>query len=175
MPLSFFSFMRRRPPRSTLFPYTTLFRSGGAASASIRRRRAGCLDRPPPAAPHRRCDGAPASPRQSRVTLLVQRRLVLGWLVLATHVVVFAWAVYGTLRPRGHLAQARVVSQRGVDHRPFRPRRPRGSRTISTSPWSSSMRSSSYWMYFGESVEMGGRPPARLPRTVPGIPVVRPR
>src|SRR5438876_796139 len=35
---------------------------GGAVSASIRRRRAGCLDRPPPAAPHRRCDGAPASP-----------------------------------------------------------------------------------------------------------------
>src|SRR5207245_3911037 len=31
-------------------------------SASIRRRRAGRLDRPPPAAPHRRCDGAPASP-----------------------------------------------------------------------------------------------------------------
>src|SRR5207244_4594987 len=30
--------------------------------ASIRCRRAGCLDRPPPAAPHRRCDGAPASP-----------------------------------------------------------------------------------------------------------------
>src|SRR6266850_6288182 len=35
---------------------------GGAVSASIRRRRAGCLDRPPPAAPHRRCYGAPASP-----------------------------------------------------------------------------------------------------------------
>src|SRR5947209_9319169 len=26
---SFFFFMIRRPPRSTLFPYTTLFRSGG--------------------------------------------------------------------------------------------------------------------------------------------------
>ncbi len=35
---------------------------GGAVSASIRRRRAECLDRPPPAAPHRRSDGAPASP-----------------------------------------------------------------------------------------------------------------
>src|SRR2546430_4921986 len=43
MPLPFFLFffflMIRRPPRSTLFPYTTLFRSGdlwigGAASAS---------------------------------------------------------------------------------------------------------------------------------------------
>src|SRR5690606_41883974 len=27
IPLSFFFFMIRRPPRSTLFPYTTLFRS----------------------------------------------------------------------------------------------------------------------------------------------------
>src|SRR5216117_3244130 len=35
---------------------------GGAVSASIRRRRARCLHRPPPAAPHRRSDGAPASP-----------------------------------------------------------------------------------------------------------------
>src|SRR5258708_20402788 len=30
--------MIRRPPRSTLFPYTTLFRSGRGASASHRRR-----------------------------------------------------------------------------------------------------------------------------------------
>src|SRR5437667_5270634 len=29
--------MIRRPPRSTLFPYTTLFRSGGEASLSVRR------------------------------------------------------------------------------------------------------------------------------------------
>src|SRR5690606_41367022 len=29
--LSCFRFMRRRPPRSTLFPYTTLFRSEGRA------------------------------------------------------------------------------------------------------------------------------------------------
>src|SRR5262249_61040300 len=31
---SFFFLMIRRPPRSTLFPYTTLFRSGGAATSS---------------------------------------------------------------------------------------------------------------------------------------------
>src|SRR5207253_5498019 len=42
--LSLFSFsfsMLRRPPRSTLFPYTTLFRSGSAAGrpGSYRRRR----------------------------------------------------------------------------------------------------------------------------------------
>src|SRR2546427_6211351 len=39
-PLSFFFLMIRRPPRSTLFPYTTLFRSGaqmneGAASGRL--------------------------------------------------------------------------------------------------------------------------------------------
>src|SRR2546425_9690237 len=32
--LFFFFLMIRRPPRSTLFPYTTLFRSGGKQSAS---------------------------------------------------------------------------------------------------------------------------------------------
>src|SRR3712207_8106836 len=30
--------MIRRPPRSTLFPYTTLFRSAGVAAATIRAR-----------------------------------------------------------------------------------------------------------------------------------------
>src|SRR5882724_12168607 len=33
----FFFLMIRRPPRSTLFPYTTLFRPGGSASARARR------------------------------------------------------------------------------------------------------------------------------------------
>src|SRR5215211_5120175 len=32
-PMFFFFLMIRRPPRSTLFPYTTLFRSGGAAQS----------------------------------------------------------------------------------------------------------------------------------------------
>src|SRR3712207_8132503 len=38
--------MIRRPPRSTLFPYTTLFRSGGGARGSVRVRpaRAGVGD-----------------------------------------------------------------------------------------------------------------------------------
>src|SRR5476649_1432234 len=35
--ISFFFLMIRRPPRSTLFPYTTLFRSGGARSCRARR------------------------------------------------------------------------------------------------------------------------------------------
>src|SRR2546430_11918951 len=34
----FFFLMIRRPPRSTLFPYTTLFRSRSAARIAIRRR-----------------------------------------------------------------------------------------------------------------------------------------
>src|SRR5438132_12809002 len=33
----FFFFMIRRPPRSTLFPYTTLFRSGGPAIETLAR------------------------------------------------------------------------------------------------------------------------------------------
>src|SRR5438552_12282147 len=33
---SFFFVILRRPPRSTLFPYTTLFRSGGAAHVVVR-------------------------------------------------------------------------------------------------------------------------------------------
>src|SRR5258705_1771410 len=39
--LSFFFLMIRRPPRSTLFPYTTLFRSPKLAVDSGRRRCAG--------------------------------------------------------------------------------------------------------------------------------------
>src|SRR4051794_41986580 len=38
--LFFFFLMIRRPPRSTLFPYTTLFRSGASLGAGDRRRRA---------------------------------------------------------------------------------------------------------------------------------------
>src|SRR5689334_23846298 len=36
----FFFLMIRRPPRSTLFPYTTLFRSGARGTSASRRRRA---------------------------------------------------------------------------------------------------------------------------------------
>src|SRR6266581_8635809 len=48
--LSFFFLMIRRPPRSTLFPYTTLFRSAARCSprsrrSRRRRRRWGRLDR----------------------------------------------------------------------------------------------------------------------------------
>src|SRR5690348_18491395 len=40
LPLFFF-LMIRRPPRSTLFPYTTLFRSGGGDGGGQRQRLAG--------------------------------------------------------------------------------------------------------------------------------------
>src|SRR5215467_5119861 len=50
--LSFFFLMIRRPPRSTLFPYTTLFRSGRpVAGSSCGSPRGGC---------RRRCHGGPA-------------------------------------------------------------------------------------------------------------------
>src|SRR5690606_41706793 len=41
--LSLFFLLRRRPPRSTLFPYTTLFRSSGGEPARVRRH---VVDRP---------------------------------------------------------------------------------------------------------------------------------
>src|SRR5688572_33099710 len=52
---SCFFLLLRRPPRSTLFPYTTLFRSIGRASGarSRRERSRGDVRRPAPAAPIR--------------------------------------------------------------------------------------------------------------------------
>src|SRR2546426_5032043 len=60
--------MIRRPPRSTLFPYTTLFRSPRPAPWAGRRSARGCRRRsrpsrrrpPPPPAPP--CEGPPESP-----------------------------------------------------------------------------------------------------------------
>src|SRR5205807_9324761 len=45
--LFFFFLMIRRPPRSTLFPYTTLFRSCGSRSGRQCFHRAGCRNRFP--------------------------------------------------------------------------------------------------------------------------------
>src|SRR5256885_3264845 len=42
----FFFLMIRRPPRSTLFPYTTLFRSAGSASIAVRFRTTPLLPAP---------------------------------------------------------------------------------------------------------------------------------
>src|SRR2546427_7810851 len=55
--LSFFFLMIRRPPRSTLFPYTTLFRSGpGPARPALRRHQRPHRHpaRPPPRRPRPR-------------------------------------------------------------------------------------------------------------------------
>src|SRR3712207_6976325 len=57
--------MIRRPPRSTLFPYTTLFRSGPLAGGS-RRRRAPALLRPQ----------RPASTTERRATYVAPSRPV---------------------------------------------------------------------------------------------------
>src|SRR3712207_8492609 len=47
--------MVRRPPRSTLFPYTTLFRSAGPGGLAAR-----AHGQPRPARPRLRADAAPA-------------------------------------------------------------------------------------------------------------------
>src|SRR5439155_19547157 len=64
---SFFS-MLPRPPRSTLFPYTTLFRSTSTSRSRALRRGSGdstTLD--PPGRAARRFDDPPADPRPRRV------------------------------------------------------------------------------------------------------------
>src|SRR6266581_4793080 len=53
---SVFFLMIRRPPRSTLFPYTTLFRSPPAPSRSGRRAGGGATARNPPSAAGRRSE-----------------------------------------------------------------------------------------------------------------------
>src|SRR3712207_9023178 len=69
----FFFLMIRRPPRSTLFPYTTLFRSycGSGGSAAVPRRPAsegGCASQAP----------ARASAPRDRVLELIETRLHLA-------------------------------------------------------------------------------------------------
>src|SRR5256885_6494789 len=58
--------MIRRPPRSTLFPYTTLFRSLGTTSAGHRRRPGAC-----------RCHAAGASPVPAALRTRPERGLQL--------------------------------------------------------------------------------------------------
>src|SRR5690606_41981690 len=55
LPIVLFFFMIRRPPRSTLFPYTTLFRSSRWPSAGVIR----------PVLPARQCADDPAGGRTS--------------------------------------------------------------------------------------------------------------
>src|SRR3712207_7433693 len=58
--------MIRRPPRSTLFPYTTLFRSGVNVLVAAEHRQPGALRRPEQPVPH-----AELPPLQSQGLLLL--------------------------------------------------------------------------------------------------------
>src|SRR5256885_8798687 len=62
--LFFFFLMIRRPPRSTLFPYTTLFRSGSARVGAGSRASPGPDSCGPAPAGHVRGGGAPRDPRR---------------------------------------------------------------------------------------------------------------
>src|SRR3712207_7559231 len=63
--------MIRRPPRSTLFPYTTLFRSGHGAASRARAagRVQGRTQEVAPPRPHRRRREGPSGPDRSEGSL----------------------------------------------------------------------------------------------------------
>src|SRR5256885_11110285 len=70
--------MIRRPPRSTLFPYTTLFRSGGVVA--VRRRRSARAGGPhEPAHEHGR--GRSGAPPDRKSTRLNSSHLVISYAV----------------------------------------------------------------------------------------------
>src|SRR2546426_7692320 len=77
--------MIRRPPRSTLFPYTTLFRSSCSRPSSRRRRDWGRSSIPPPArdATRSRSSAVPAPPipRDRKSTRLNSSHLVISYAV----------------------------------------------------------------------------------------------
>src|SRR5690349_24715703 len=76
-----FFLLLRRPPRSTLFPYTTLFRSGGRRGRAPRRRAPRTARRarrrasgPARGTPHRRSARAPRPARSEEHTSELQSR-----------------------------------------------------------------------------------------------------
>src|SRR3989454_6453429 len=73
----FFFLMIRRPPRSTLFPYTTLFRSRDRAES----RRAGVRRVPGPRAPSDPSQGRPRPYRDRKSTRLNSSHLVISYAV----------------------------------------------------------------------------------------------
>src|SRR5256885_9971176 len=89
MYLYFFFLMIRRPPRSTLFPYTTLFRSRcrqGAArlpalSGGLRHGIRARLDRPSPDAVHASRWTAPVGTQDRKSTRLNSSHLVISYAV----------------------------------------------------------------------------------------------
>src|SRR5260370_5969908 len=105
--MSFFFLMIRRPPRSTLFPYTTLFRS--TWSAAVARTWAAptssgaCTPWSP--RPHACCIPAPSAPRRSEehtselqshlnlvCRLLLEKKKVLIFLEASDHVLVLRFS-----------------------------------------------------------------------------------
>src|SRR5205807_8763614 len=80
--LFFFFLMIRQPPRSTLFPYTTLFRSIPATSPASRLR-SEARDSVPaaPATPHRRRACKPATRQDRKSTRLNSSHLVISYAV----------------------------------------------------------------------------------------------
>src|SRR2546426_8118412 len=79
----FFFLMIRRPPRSTLFPYTTLFRSGAGGARADRRAAGRCLPgpqaTPPVELPRSSGPGQPGLDRKS--TRLNSSHLVISYAV----------------------------------------------------------------------------------------------
>src|SRR5690242_21141802 len=77
---SLFFLMLRRPPRSTLFPYTTLFRSGRDGEGARRDRRR-APDRGDPRLPARRRHRRPAARRDRKSTRLNSSHMSISYAV----------------------------------------------------------------------------------------------
>src|SRR3712207_6948267 len=97
-----FFLMIRRPPRSTLFPYTTLFRSADRDGRAGRRVRAG-VDRVrlrPDLRPGHRDGRAPAAPRSEEHTSELQSRqyLVCRLLLEKKKILISRTALYTRLQ-----------------------------------------------------------------------------
>src|SRR3712207_7327233 len=99
--------MIRRPPRSTLFPYTTLFRSGGGGAAVV----VGDLDQEggqAAAAPHRGADGGDraaarrADRSEEHTSELRSRQYLVCRLLLEKkkHLSILLFHIYTTATPK---------------------------------------------------------------------------
>src|SRR5256885_12668084 len=71
MTATFFFLMIRRPPRSTLFPYTTLFRSAPPSTWPARDRRVHARARSSPQSRVARTDARTTRPREARARAII--------------------------------------------------------------------------------------------------------
>src|SRR2546430_17355035 len=76
--------MIRRPPRSTLFPYTTLFRSGSGCGKSTMLRTISGLD--PPTQGRVVLDGTAITAPHEKIGMIFQEPRLLPWLRVADNV-----------------------------------------------------------------------------------------